>query len=46
MHRRLGLSVDIGVQNVQVIADILKHGTPFVVCLFPVVNGALFVQRN
>ena len=26
--------------------DLVEHGMPFVVCLFPVVNGALFVQKN
>lgn len=25
--------------------DLVEHGMPFVVCLFPVVNGALFVQK-
>jgi len=29
----------------QVITDILKHDTSFAVCLFPVDNGALLVQK-
>jgi len=27
------------------ITDMPKHDTPFVVCLFPVANGALIVQK-
>jgi len=37
-------TASVGVQNIE-ITHILKHDTSLAVCLFPVVSGALFVQK-
>ena len=41
MHRPIGRYR----RSKQEITDILKHDTPFTVCLFPVAQVALFVQK-
>ena len=41
----INASTTIVIQK-QEITDIIKHDTPFAVCLFPVVNGTLFVQKK
>jgi len=45
MHRCIGLSAAISVQNMKK-NDIFKHNMPFATYLFPVANGALFVQNK
>jgi len=46
LHLRIGLLAAIGVQNNYEITDVLKHGTRFAVCLFPVANSAWFLQKG
>jgi len=45
MYRCIGLSAAISVQNMKK-TDIFKHNMPFATYLFPVANGALFVQNK
>jgi len=45
MHRCIGLSAAISVQNMKK-TDIFKHNVSFATHLFPVANGALFVQNK
>jgi len=45
MHRCIGLSAAISVQNLKK-SDIFKHNMSFATHLFPVANGALFVQNK
>jgi len=44
MHWRIGLSAAIGVQNRKPRTSL--NVTSFAVCLFPVKNDALFVQKK